>query len=199
MLSLWLPPPSSALTDPKTPNSRECFTFNMAGEIQRRNPNWPRRLTFDKHVLLENLRLPESDVPEVENPIQLVFAIGEGRLTPNEWKELIDWIKAKKPELASHLDELDALRLEDSRPIQESGQRIIAEQWEATGAAMDFPRFERADFLPPLEKKILKRGKDRRRQAEIGAAAASQKKMCSVGSAIVILLRSFLLAGLALA
>ena len=130
------------------------------GRFSAETPTGRRRLTFDNYVSLTDLPTSESGVPDnVESPLDLIFGIGEGKLAPQDWRNVINWIKTKRPEIASRIDELEALRLEASRPIEESGQRIVAEQWEATGAAMDFSGFARAQYLPPLDNKILNRGK----------------------------------------
>lgn len=143
-----------------------CFKPNLLhsvwlGRFSAETPTGRKRLTFDNHVLLGNLEISESNAPpNVESPLEYAFMLGgESRLSPIDWREVINWIKNKRPQAASRLDELDALRVEASRPIQESGQKIIAEQWEATGAAMDFSGFPRAKYLPPLDKNILSRGK----------------------------------------
>ena len=141
-----------------------AFDFNTLdsiwlGRASNENQTGRRRFIFQKQVALDGLKWVDCDLPDaVREDLELSLGANESRLNPPTWSALVNAIRAKRPTIAKDLDTLNELRKQYSRRVRNSDQRIIAEQWDAMGAAMDFAGFSRDQFLPPLGESVLNRG-----------------------------------------
>jgi hypothetical protein len=124
--------------------------------LSTRGATGESRLIFNDPVLLGDIL--DNPPPPLKEELELAFAKGQSRLSPEIWKSLLDWIFLQTPELQPQLEELERMRLETAQVIEDFRERIIAEQWDATGVSMEFGGFSRSKYLPPLKREILQRG-----------------------------------------
>ena len=118
------------------------------------------RGTFSNHLPLDSLSFEEQDTPsQIREALQKALAAGESRFEPLPWQAILAWIRKRRPQTTQGLAQLEELRLEPSTAAASTIEHTIAEQWDATGSAMDFGGFPRKEFLPPLNRDILSRGK----------------------------------------
>jgi hypothetical protein len=113
-----------------------------------------RRGSFVEHVSLGALDVRQCPL-EIRATVQDALQRRESRLLPEVWKTLLGWIRSQRPESADDIQILELLQVMPSEPIYDPLEQLIAEQWDATGAAMEFAGFDRKQILPTLSQHAL--------------------------------------------